>query len=92
MHAHGAELIGEMRYADTYRLAYIRETQGIIVGLAEQLGQGHWLRPVDDRRKGRRRPWLLVSVQNTHACNLTAIAAAPMFILNQLSFSVAAIR
>src|SRR3954469_3672729 len=35
--AHGAQLIGEMRYGDTYRLAYIRGPEGIIVGLAEQL-------------------------------------------------------
>src|SRR3954468_5650873 len=38
MVAHGAELIGEMRYGDAYRLAYIRGPEGIIVGLAEQLG------------------------------------------------------
>ena len=38
MLAHGAELIGEMQYDDTYRLAYIRGPEGIIVGLAEQLG------------------------------------------------------
>ena len=37
MRAHGAELIGEMRYGDTYRLAYIRGPEGIIIGLAEQL-------------------------------------------------------
>ena len=36
--AHGAELIGEMQYEDTYRLAYIRGPEGIIVALAEQLG------------------------------------------------------
>ena len=36
--ARGAELIGEMQYGDTYRLAYIRGPEGIIVGLAEQLG------------------------------------------------------
>lgn len=35
---HGAELIGEMQYENTYRLAYIRGPEGIIVGLAEQLG------------------------------------------------------
>ena len=35
--AHGAELIGEMQYEDTYRLAYIRGPEGIIVGLAEEL-------------------------------------------------------
>ena len=38
MVAHGAELIGEMKYGDSYRLAYIRGPEGIIVGLAEQLG------------------------------------------------------
>jgi catechol 2,3-dioxygenase-like lactoylglutathione lyase family enzyme len=38
MLGHGAELIGEMQYGDTYRLAYIRGPEGIIVGLAEQLG------------------------------------------------------
>ena len=38
MRAHGAELIGEMQYGDAYRLAYIRGPEGIIVGLAEQLG------------------------------------------------------
>jgi catechol 2,3-dioxygenase-like lactoylglutathione lyase family enzyme len=38
MRAHGAELIGEMQYEDTYRLAYIRGPDGIIVALAEQLG------------------------------------------------------
>jgi catechol 2,3-dioxygenase-like lactoylglutathione lyase family enzyme len=35
---HGAELIGEMRYGDAYRLAYLRGPEGIIVALAEQLG------------------------------------------------------
>ena len=40
MRAHGAELIGEMQYGDTYRLAYVRGPEGIIVALAEQLGQG----------------------------------------------------
>jgi catechol 2,3-dioxygenase-like lactoylglutathione lyase family enzyme len=36
--AHGAELIGEVvQYGDTYRLAYIRGPEGIIVGLAEEL-------------------------------------------------------
>jgi catechol 2,3-dioxygenase-like lactoylglutathione lyase family enzyme len=37
MVAHGAELIGEMQYGDSYRLAYIRGAEGIIVGLAERL-------------------------------------------------------
>lgn len=38
MRAHGAEIIGEMQYGDAYRLAYLRGPEGIIVGLAEQLG------------------------------------------------------
>ena len=38
LRACGAELIGEMQYGDTYRLAYIRGPEGIIVALAEQLG------------------------------------------------------
>ena len=37
MLAHGAELMGEMQYEDMC-LAYIRGPEGIIVGLAEQLG------------------------------------------------------
>jgi|GEM_PF-2302268 len=37
LRAHGAELIGEMQYENTYRLAYIRGPEGIIVALAEQL-------------------------------------------------------
>jgi catechol 2,3-dioxygenase-like lactoylglutathione lyase family enzyme len=38
MQAHGAELIGQMQYETSYRLAYVRGPEGIIVGLAEQLG------------------------------------------------------
>lgn len=35
---HGAELVGEVvQYGDTYRLAYVRGAEGIIVGLSEQL-------------------------------------------------------
>ena len=35
---HGAELVGEVvQYEDTYRLAYVRGPEGIIVGLSEQL-------------------------------------------------------
>src|ERR1700751_3190735 len=37
MRAHRAEIIGEMQYGATYRLAYIRGPEGIIIGLAEQL-------------------------------------------------------
>jgi len=36
---HGAELVGEVvRYEDTYRLCYIRGPEGILIGLAEELG------------------------------------------------------
>lgn len=35
MRAHGAEVIGEMQYGESYRLAYIRGPEGLIVGLAE---------------------------------------------------------
>jgi catechol 2,3-dioxygenase-like lactoylglutathione lyase family enzyme len=39
LRAHGAERIGEVvRYADTDRLCYLRGPEGILVGLAEQLG------------------------------------------------------
>lgn len=38
MRAQGAEIIGEMQYENSYRLAYIRGLEGIIVALAEQLG------------------------------------------------------
>ena len=38
LRARGGELIGEMQYGNTYRLAYIRGPEGIIVALAEQLG------------------------------------------------------
>ena len=36
--AHGAELVGEVvQYEDTYRLAYVRGPEGIIVALTEEL-------------------------------------------------------
>jgi catechol 2,3-dioxygenase-like lactoylglutathione lyase family enzyme len=36
---HGAEIVGEVvNYEDIYRLCYIRGTEGILIGLAEQLG------------------------------------------------------
>jgi len=35
----GAELVGEVvQYEDTYRLCYIRGPEGILIGLAQQLG------------------------------------------------------
>jgi catechol 2,3-dioxygenase-like lactoylglutathione lyase family enzyme len=39
LRARGAELVGEVaRYEDVYRLCYVRGPEGIVVGLAEQLG------------------------------------------------------
>jgi len=36
---HGAELVGEvMQYEDVYRLCYIRGPEGLLIGLAEQIG------------------------------------------------------
>jgi catechol 2,3-dioxygenase-like lactoylglutathione lyase family enzyme len=36
----GAELVGEVvQYADTYRLCYIRGPEGILLGLAQELGR-----------------------------------------------------
>jgi catechol 2,3-dioxygenase-like lactoylglutathione lyase family enzyme len=36
---HGAQLVGEVvRYADVYRLCYVRGPEGVLVGLAEPLG------------------------------------------------------
>jgi len=36
----GAELVGEIvQYKDVYRLCYVRGTEGILVGLAEELGR-----------------------------------------------------
>jgi catechol 2,3-dioxygenase-like lactoylglutathione lyase family enzyme len=35
---HGAELVGEVvQYENSYRLCYVRGTEGILIGLAEQL-------------------------------------------------------
>jgi catechol 2,3-dioxygenase-like lactoylglutathione lyase family enzyme len=39
LRTHGAELVGEMaQYEDSYRLCFLRGPEGIIIGLAEQLG------------------------------------------------------
>jgi len=36
---HGAELVGEVvEYEDVYRLCYIRGPEGLLIGLAEQIG------------------------------------------------------
>ena len=37
---HGAQLAGEVvQYKDVYRLCYIRGPEGLLIGLAEQIGQ-----------------------------------------------------
>jgi catechol 2,3-dioxygenase-like lactoylglutathione lyase family enzyme len=37
---HGAELVGEIaQYEDIYRLCFLRGPEGILIGLAEQLGE-----------------------------------------------------
>ena len=39
LRAHGAEPVGDVvQYGDTYRLAYVRGPEGIIVALSERLG------------------------------------------------------
>lgn len=39
LYKHGAQLVGEVvKYEDTYRLCYIRGPEGLLVGLAEELG------------------------------------------------------
>jgi len=36
---HGVQLVGEVvQYGDTYRLCYIRGPEGLLIGLAEQIG------------------------------------------------------
>jgi predicted enzyme related to lactoylglutathione lyase len=36
----GAQLVGDVvQYEDTYRLCYIRGPEGILIGLAQELGQ-----------------------------------------------------
>jgi predicted enzyme related to lactoylglutathione lyase len=36
---HGAHLVGEViQYENSYRLCYIRGTEGLLIGLAEELG------------------------------------------------------
>jgi catechol 2,3-dioxygenase-like lactoylglutathione lyase family enzyme len=39
LRGHGAELVGEIaQYEDSYRLCFLRGPEGIVIGLAEQLG------------------------------------------------------
>jgi predicted enzyme related to lactoylglutathione lyase len=39
LRSHGAELVGELaQYEDKYRLCYVRGPEGILIGLAEQIG------------------------------------------------------
>ena len=36
---HGAQLVGEVvQYENSYRLCYIRGTEGLLIGLAEEIG------------------------------------------------------
>ena len=37
---HGAQIVGEVvRYQNSYRLCYIRGTEGLLIGLAEEIGK-----------------------------------------------------
>jgi len=39
LRSHGGELVGEIaQYEDVYRLCFLRGPEGVIIGLAEQLG------------------------------------------------------
>ncbi len=39
LRSHGAQLVGEVtRYEDVYRLCYIRGPEGLLIGLAQELG------------------------------------------------------
>ena len=39
LRAHGAELVGELvQYGNSYRLCYVRGPEGILIGLAEEIG------------------------------------------------------
>jgi catechol 2,3-dioxygenase-like lactoylglutathione lyase family enzyme len=39
LRSHGAELVAEVvQYEDMYRLCYVRGPEGILIGLAEQIG------------------------------------------------------
>jgi catechol 2,3-dioxygenase-like lactoylglutathione lyase family enzyme len=39
LRSHGAELVGEIaQYQDSYRLCFLRGPEGILIGIAEQLG------------------------------------------------------
>ncbi len=40
LHTRGAQLVGEVvQYKDAYRLCYIRGPEGLLIGLAQELGQ-----------------------------------------------------
>ncbi|MGO4441673.1 VOC family protein, partial [Rhizobium sp. RAF56] len=39
LRTHGAQLVGDVvRYQDAYKLCYVRGPEGILIGLAEELG------------------------------------------------------
>ena len=49
LRTHGGELVGEItRYEDIYRLCFVRGPEGIIIGLAEQLGRSADAEPPTD--------------------------------------------
>jgi catechol 2,3-dioxygenase-like lactoylglutathione lyase family enzyme len=49
LRSHGAELVGEIaQYEEIYRLCFLRGPEGIIIGLAEQLGKTS---VTEDRKK-----------------------------------------
>lgn len=42
LRTHGAQLVGEVvQYANAYRLCYIRGPEGLLIGLAQELGGAH---------------------------------------------------
>lgn len=50
---HGAEVVGEVvNYENIYRLCYIRGTEGLLIGLAEQLGNQTVKNILDDSAGG----------------------------------------
>jgi catechol 2,3-dioxygenase-like lactoylglutathione lyase family enzyme len=64
----GAELVGEVvQYEDRYRLCYIRGPEGILIGLAQELGQ-HNSDDIGDRyrpSKGAYSRWLVAARRTT---------------------------
>jgi len=56
LRAHGAELVDEVvEYEDLYRLCYIRGPEGLLIGLAEQIGYDSVEDPESSNRRRYRR-------------------------------------